>query len=219
VRYAVAFCFAACAAAQTPLPSGLVRGDLLEWETAASGTGEFSIRTTGNQVYRFSFDSKTYFERSSERTTIDRLAKGDLLEVVSDKAPAGTVAYARTVHVVEREQPRRSLSAGRYRATRASSGWETADRSVLDDILPRGDLTFTGIVARVNADRLVLHTRRDGDKTLLVRQDTRFLDSGVQVDGSALKINTRVFVRGAKNFEGDLEAYQVVWGEILEPRP
>ena len=32
-----------------------------------------------------------------------------------------------------------------------------------------------------------------------------------------LKPNTRVFVRAGRNLDDDLEVYQVIWGEILEP--
>jgi hypothetical protein len=222
----VEFCFAVCAAAaQTPAPAGLVRGNLLEWDPAAGpkGSGELSIRTATHQVFRFSFDARTYFERDSQRTTIERIEEGDLLEIVSDRVPAGSIGYARTVHVIEEPaQPRRTLSAGRYRARRAASdstGWYTADRSVLDSILPRGDLTFTGIVSRVDSARIVIRTRKDGEKTLMLVQDTRFLENGLRVPVSALKPNTRVFIRGTRNFENELEAYQVVWGEILEPGP
>jgi hypothetical protein len=31
-------------------------------------------------------------------------------------------------------------------------------------------------------------------------------------------VNTRVFVRAGKSFDNEVEAYQVVWGEILQPR-
>jgi hypothetical protein len=198
---------ASAAFAQSDAPPGMVRGDLLEWE-AAKGAGEFSIRTAAHQVFRFSFDSKTYFERDLERCPVEKLQKGDLLEIVSDHAgPA--LAYARTVHVMERERPARRAAAslGRYRAYRGS-----ADRMV-----PLGNLTFSGVVSRVNGGRVVLRTRREGEKTFLLREDTRYVENGTQVTAAELKANTRVFVRGAKNFEDDLEAYQVVWGEILEP--
>jgi hypothetical protein len=154
----------------------------------------------------------------------DRIEKGDLLEIVSDRVPTGSLGYARTVHVIgQPAQPRRTLSAGRYAARRAAAAshpWDTAaDRSVLDSIIPRGDLTFTGIASRVDADRIVIRTRKDGDKTLMFVLDTQFLENGLSVPVSALKPGTRVFVRGTRNFENELQAYQVVWGEILEPRP
>lgn len=193
---------------QSAAPPAIVRGDLLELE-AAEGAGQFSIRTSAHRVFRFTFDSKTYFERESRPCAVAKLQKGDLLEIVSDQsAPAG-LSYARTVHVVDRETPRRTaeMSQGRYRAYRGSA----------DRVMPQGDLTVSGVVARVNAGRLVIRTRRDGDRAVLLREDTRYLAGGVEVSAATLKAGTRVFVRGGKNFENDVEAYQVIWGEILEP--
>jgi hypothetical protein len=86
-----------------------------------------------------------------------------------------------------------------------------------DDLFPRGDLTFAGIVARVGQDMLVLRTRAKGELRLLLRPDTRYVQDGVLADASGLGVNTRVFVRGGRNLDGDLEAYQVMWGEILRP--
>lgn len=210
MRAALTLCAAAVAvAAQTAVPPGIVRGDLLEWESVRGG-GELSIRTPSHQVFRFSYDARTYVERERERTSIDKLQKGDQLEIVSDQTPGVVLRYARTVHVVEQAQPRRAQRS--FTRSRAY-------RSAIDSIAPRGDLTFAGVVARITGERLVLRTRRDGDKTILLRDDTRFLDNGTQVAASALAPSTRVFIRGSRNFENEIEAYQVVWGEILDPAP
>jgi len=37
------------------------------------------------------------------------------------------------------------------------------------------------------------------------------------VEPDALKPNTRVFVRAGKDIYGEIEAYQVIWGAILQP--
>ena len=79
-------------------------------------------------------------------------------------------------------------------------------------------MTFAGVVRRFNPQMVVLRTRDDAEKIVLLREDTRFLDSGLPVDLSKLAVNTRVFIRGGKNFENDLEAYQVIWGEIPGPK-
>lgn len=199
-----AFLFAAAAAfAQTAAAPGIVRGDLLEWD--AGRAGEFSIRTASFQVYRFSFDAKTYFERDHERSTPAKLQKGDLLEVVSDRVSASTLQYARTVHVLERPSRRASRAGRPYRLK-------------LDRIIPMGDLTFAGVIARLNDDRMVLRTRRGGDQTISINSDTTYVENGLEVEASALKPNIRVFVRGSRNFENEVVAYQVMWGQILEPR-
>ena len=53
---------------------------------------------------------------------------------------------------------------------------------------------------------------------IILREDTRYVDSGVPTTQAQLAINTRVFIRGGKNFENTLEAYQVMWGEIDGPK-
>jgi len=89
----------------------------------------------------------------------------------------------------------------------------------LDYVFPRGNVTFSGVVRRLSPNILVLRTREEPEKLVLLRDDTRFLDSGFPADLSRLAVNTRVFVRGGKNIENDLEAYQIIWGEIAGPKP
>jgi len=204
-RLGQALLLTALAAAQPRPPGPVTRGTLLETETAAAG--QFSLRTAGHAVYRFTFDSKTYFERERTRTSAARLRAGDQVEVVSDELPGALLRYARTVHVIERQPPRLRLPTRRYRAYRSS----------LEHLVPRGDLTFAGVVRRLNDGILVLRTRGQGDKTIVLRQDTTYLQDGEQVSAAELPLNVRVFVRGARNLDDELEAYQVVWGRILEP--
>jgi hypothetical protein len=66
---------------------------------------------------------------------------------------------------------------------------------------------------------MVLHTRLEGQKTILLRGDTRYLEGGTPADPADLKPNTRVFIRAGRNLEDQIEAYQIVWGQILEPTP
>ena len=61
--------------------------------------------------------------------------------------------------------------------------------------------------------KFVLHTR-EGDLTLLLRNDTRYLAEGQVVDVAELKPNMRVFVRAGKDLYNEVEAYQVIWGSI-----
>ncbi len=208
MKLAAALFTAACAASAAA-PPGIVRGDLLECEVG-QGSGELSIRTASHQVFRFTFDPKTYFERDKERIAAGQLRPGDLVEVVSDTLPGSLLGYARTVHVLDRRP-----AARRPAARRRLPVW----RSTLDSILPRGNLTFAGIVSRLDDGSMVLRTRRDGEQVILLREDTRFVDNGVEVAATELVLNLRVFVRASKNFENDLEAHQVVWGEILAPAP
>jgi len=194
-------------AQEKPHP-GFVRGLLVEWDTGSSG--DISVRAAGsNQIFRFMFDSRTYIEREQHRTTMAALRQGDYIEIVSDQVPNASLRYARTIHALIDAPlpPRPAAPTGMYRRT----------RSAIDIIAPRGNLTFTGIIARLSDGSLVLRTRQDGEKTFVRRADTYYFEDGIAVEPSALKPNTRVFVRAGHNLDDDLEVYQVIWGEILEP--
>ena len=93
-----------------------------------------------------------------------------------------------------------------------------ASRTIADRSLPAGTLTYAGVVFRVSGERLVLHTREGGDQSILLRKDTRFLENGESVEAETLKPNMRVFVRAGKDLYDQVEAYQVIWGSILDPK-
>jgi hypothetical protein len=185
----------------------LVRGVLLERDQP-NPSGEFSVRALDNQVFRYRFDAKTYVERDDQLIDVRRLQPGDKVEVVSDEVPGSVLRYARTVHVLADRPPHPTLTA-RPRAGRPSYAMER--------ILPTGNLTYSGVVFRVTGDSLVIHTR-SGDESLLIRKDTRFIRNGEIVEAGDLKPNMRVFVRAGKDLWDQLEAYQVIWGRILDPK-
>jgi hypothetical protein len=195
--------------AQQPAFSGVIRGVLIACDDPGPA-GEFCLRARStNQVYRFRFDAKTYVEREEQRVSMSGLQKGDTIEVVADRDESVAVHYARTVHVIEApHRPRPAALSSRSRAYRPN---------FMDFLAPRGNLTYAGVIARLTADRLVLHTRQEGEKTILLRLDTRFLEGGTMVEAADLKPNTRVFVRAGKNLDDQIEAYHVIWGEILKP--
>jgi hypothetical protein len=90
-------------------------------------------------------------------------------------------------------------------------------RSPTESFAPRGALTFSGTVVSLAPESFLLRTRRDGERVILRRDDTRYFEDGAQVESGKLAPNTRVFVRAGNNGDEEIEAYQVVWGEILEP--
>jgi hypothetical protein len=81
--------------------------------------------------------------------------------------------------------------------------------------LPHGDRTISGVIIRQDARSITLRTRA-GEQTLLLRKDTRYLGDGARQDATAVLVNTRVFVRAGANLYGGIEAYQVMWGDIME---
>ncbi len=187
-------------------PIGLVRGDLIEAGTGP--TGEISIRTSELRVYRFQFDQRTYVEREKQHIPTRGLHAGDFVEIVSDNGPSPAIRYARMVHVLDRRGTRPMAPASiRLRPV----------RSPTESFAPRGTLTFAGTVVNLSPESFLLRTRLEGEKVILRREDTKYLQGGAQVESGKLEPNTRVFVRAGRNGDEEIEAYQVVWGEILEP--
>jgi len=202
------------AAAQSPATAVIAQGVLLERDAPAL-EGEFSIRSDGNEVFRYRYDGHTYVVRDGRLTTVPALNPGENVEVISDAVGGSPLRYARDIHVVsEAPQPPR-VRPGQASAGHLLSGLEPLDRYF--SVVPMGNLTFAGVVYRVNGDRVVLHTRL-GDQPILLRRDTRYVQDGESVDLASLKPNMRVFIRAGKDIWDQVEAYQVVWGGILEPR-
>ncbi|MEO8597147.1 MAG: hypothetical protein ABI759_27760 [Candidatus Solibacter sp.] len=191
---------------QSPESAPLIRGVLLECDPHPAG--EFSIRAADNRVLRYHFDSKTYVEREDRLIEIARLVAGEKLEVLSDTVAGNPLRYARTIHVIQPVAPPRPMTLGRLRAYDPKT--EQAVRT--------GNMTYSGVIFRLNSQRLVLHTREAGDMSIQLRKDTRYLAEGQVVDASSLRPNMRVFVRAGKDLYNDVEAYQVIWGTILTPR-
>jgi hypothetical protein len=191
--------------AQTHENAALVRGVVLECDSRPAG--ELSIRTSDNQVLRYQFDRKTYAERDQRLIEASRIVPGDQVEIVSDRTPGSLVRYARTIRVVEPTPPPRPLSQGRLRAYNPKQ-----------ETVRTGNLTYSGVVYRLTAERVLIHTREAGDLAILLRKDTRFLEDGLVVNAADLKPNMRVFVRAGKDLYDEVEAYQVIWGRILTPQ-
>lgn len=197
---------ATAAVAQENAPIGVLRGDLVAW----SGTNRSGLLTFNNadgHLLQCSFDDKTWFERENQRIAVNGARAGDRLEVVADHKPATAACYARTVHIVDTRLPIRT-AAGKPRL-RFLTG-------VTDSFAPRGDMTFSGVVLGVTGNWLTLRTRTKGNQTILLRPDTRYLGRGLPAERSNVENQMTVFIRAGRNLDGDIEAYQVVWGDILQ---
>jgi hypothetical protein len=215
----VALCLlaAAISAAQAPpAPNAgraLVYGVLIERDVLPAG-GQLAIRLATHEVLRYRFDAKTYVVRNDALIDVPRILPGQNVEVLSDAVPGSPLRYARDIHVLD-DAP--GAVAAAAPAPIPMVPVRRQPYTAFDDtFLFTGDLTFSGVVARITADRLVLHTRT-GEQALEVRNDTRFLDGGALAAAADLKPNTRVFVKAGKGIYGQLEAYQVIWGDILAP--
>ena len=203
----LAFVLSGAATAQENAPIGILRGDLVAW-AGSPRTGELTFRNADEHLYQCSYDDKTYFERDNQRISVAAAQKGDRVEILSDRRIGSDVCYARTVQILQ--TPLVHIVPGVRPKLRQSV-------SATELFAPRGNMTFAGVVLRLDADRLVLRTRSGEHKRILLRSDTRYLTGGQSADRLALPINTRVFIRAGKNLDDEVEAYQVMWGDILQP--
>jgi len=186
-------------------PIGIVRGAL-----AGCDATHLTIRDEDNNIFKFVTDARTFIERDHQRVTCSKLSDGNRMEIVSDRSSEPGSRYARLVRVVgfeSRPRPRTVI------LPRAPIPYY--DPTVR--FAPRGNLTFSGIILRSERAGLLLRTRLNGEKWILVRRDTHYCEDGLPVELSSLLSNTRVFVRAGTNLDGEVEAYEVVWGDILSP--
>jgi hypothetical protein len=198
---------AAAATAQENAPPGFFRGDLQGW-IGTSRSGQFTFRASPDRLYSCSFDDKTYFERNQQRITLAVAGKGDRVELLSDRRLGSGLCYARIVHVLD--PPAVYLVPGVRPHPEAAPA-----RSV--SFLPHANLSFSGVVARLTADLLVLRTRSGNHQMIRLRPDTRYMAQGQTAGPGSLQANTIVYIRGGTDLNNQIEAYQVIWGEILQP--
>lgn len=196
------------ALAQENAPIGILRGDLVAW-SGSSRTGSIVFRNAEKRLFECTFDDKTWFERENEHIAISAMRPGDHLELVADRKTPSAPCYARTVQVLDITTTRRTASGKpvfRYH------------NSATELFAPRGELTFAGIVTGIDGNELTIRTRDKVKHVLLLRTDTRYLGDGLPRERSSLEPQTLIFVRAGRNLDGDIEAYTIIWGDILEVR-
>jgi hypothetical protein len=183
---------------QQLMPVGFVRGSLLSWQ-GSNASGNLTVRRADGEVYGCSYDAHTLFQRDQWPIHVADLNAGEPVEVLSDRRPLG--CYARMLSVVHRmPEP---------------AGWRPhAVERPREGFQPRGNLTFGGVVVDSPSGAITIRTRA-GERTLLLRPDTRFSGDGVRLEAPEPLLNKHVFVRAGRDIYGALEAYQVVWGEIF----
>jgi hypothetical protein len=135
-----------------------------------------------------------------------RLTPGEKIEVTSDAVAGSLLRYAHSISVIV-PLTVRLVTGARPRPFGPSSA----------PLYTAGNMTFAGVVSKFSPRRLVLHTRQ-GERTILIRQDTRYVEDGGAVEAAALQPNMRVFVRAGKDLYERIEAYQVIWGRIFDPK-
>ncbi len=200
--FSLAFCCLAAAQDQ-PLPP-LSQGTFQEW-IGSDSAGSFLFQTADQRSHRCVFSSRTYFEREHRRTFVSRIPAGQALEVLSERIPEPPRCRALIVRVITPQV----ASPNRYRSR--------APQAATEFFLNRGTLQLTGVVVRADDTLLLLRTRAGIQHWIRLRGDTRFSEDGSHADRARIPSNYPVHVRAGKNFEGEIEAYSIVWGRILRP--
>jgi hypothetical protein len=207
-RYWPVAILACAAAAQTEqpapapeMPSGFVHGAMASWEGSAT-TGQLTVRSSDGSLSSCGYDFRSWFERAHERIAVSKLIAGDPLEVLADRKPGSRLCYVRIVHVLDPQPPARPTRVAAVKPP--------------DPPILRGDRTLSGLVIRREGMALSIKTRM-GERALVLRPDTAYFGDGLRQDASALVVNTHVFVRAGRDEYGRTVAYQVMWGEILDP--
>ena len=179
-------------AAEVDMPRGFFRGQLESVES-----GRIVARGADGFTVSCAFDSRTYMEADSERVAPARLRVGDPITVVADYRPGTRTCYARSLHVVAVPSinPRRTQRVAFHPSV----------------VRVRGDRTIVGRVVQLDHRDFTLRTS-DLDIRLARLQDTVYLGAG------ELTVNRRVSVRAGRNSAGGLDAYQVIWADML-PAP
>ena len=189
-----------------PVSAQTFRGTLIERDSEASG--ELAVRAPDYHVHRFRFDARTSVVREHQVIDVSRLRPGEEVEVTAGPGE-DPVLYARAINVTV---PLPAPTAKRAPAPQGPPRYNALE----ERLRPKGDLAISGVIVRLDGLRLILRTRAGDEQTIVLRQDTRYLDNGELVAAASLKPTMRVFVRGGKNLYGDVEGYQVAWGNILE---
>ncbi len=183
-----------------------IKGELIQWRIQGLA-GAMAIRIDDNSIERCRVLEGSRLMRAGIRIHPHGVRLGDTVEVEADYG--GGRCNVLKLHI-RPFQGERKMVNGKYRSP-------LYPRAYLDALWARGLLTFSGIVGRIDDGRLFIRMREHGERSFALRDDTVFQYEGVQVERDTLEAYTRVFVRASRTADGDLEAYQVLWGQILRP--
>jgi hypothetical protein len=185
-------------AAHAQMPLGIIEGRMAALENSLV----FVDLANGKQI-SCAVDSRTFVDRERKRLTLNDLKIGDFLELVTERHSPARPCFARMIHLASNEL----RFGGRHRVGQVTRATET--------ISPRGNVHLTGVVRELQPALLEIRTRQDGVLRLRVRPDTQYVQDGLSVKREELPLHVRVNVRCGYALDGELEAYQVVWGGIL----
>jgi hypothetical protein len=220
-RLSILTLFPACLWSQAPeaqtvlkeMPPGVFRGVLVSRQ-GDDRAGDLTLRArrAGPDKDEATdlvchYDAHTYVARNGHRIAVSSLNAREPLEILANRKPGSQACYVSMVQVIDPESERAADRARQFKK-------QNSDARVFF-FTPHGDRTFAGVVVRLTAGSLTLRTRA-GEAVLALRPDTRYWNDGLGAALADLRVNTHVFVRAGQSWDGVVEAYQVMWGEILD---
>ncbi len=206
MRVLLLLAFMGIAAGQDRGLAPLARGVWQEW-VGSESNGSFLFKTLDEQAHRCAFTSKTYFELEHKRTWASRIESGQQIEVLSERMTGSTRCRALIVRVLTPK----TLENPRYK-------WQTW-KAAAELVAPRGNVLLTGIVLEHDEYSLRLRTKQGARLLITLRSDTRFSNHGAVSQRTELPTYLPIQIRAGKTYDNKIEAYSIVWGEILRPKP
>ncbi|MBI4905323.1 MAG: hypothetical protein HY820_16940 [Acidobacteria bacterium] len=192
------------ASAQENQLAPLTRALFQHW--VGSETGGVMVFETSDKVsHQCAYSSKTYFERDHRKTEISGIQAGQPLEVLLERNLEPPRCRALIVRV---------LTPAAYAAQRRMRNIPSPTES----FAPRGTLVYSGVVVDANNYWLVLRLRSGERQRILLRDDTKFFGAGSPAARNGLPRNRPIQIRAGKTFDNEIEAFSIVWGEILQPK-
>jgi len=193
------------AALATEMPSGYFRGGMVGFDGAVN-LGTLRVRNTSGDIFTCAFDAKTYMEFEKRRVKVNELREGDPLEVLAYRRAGETTCYVLSLQVIP--TPIAKRPAKRLDVTPTKSNRPPPVR--------HGTQTFAGVVTQLSPTTITVKTRSD-ERTFLLRGDTRYYGNGLKMEAKDVSVNQRLAVEAGRNMEGQMEAFQLTWGEITVP--
>ena len=92
------------------------------------------------------------------------------------------------------------------------------DLNPLNTVIRRGNVMYGGVIAYIDGEYLEVRTTRGERIRAQLRDDTHYFQDGLPSAFGELVLNQVVSIRAGRNFEGQLEAFYVMWGDILRPQ-
>jgi hypothetical protein len=189
-------------ASAAEMSSGYFHGAMAGFDGSKT-LGVLRARAASGEISTCGFDAKTYLEFEKRRVSVDQLREGDPLEILASRRPGETACYILSLEVIapaKVARPNRRVDVTPTQAARPAA-------------VRHGNRNIAGVVIQITAGSVTLRTRT-GEESFLLRRDTRYFGNGLRMERDDVRGNQRVSVEASRNLDGEMEAFQLTWGEL-----